>query len=114
MFSIFVTTFAETQKWKIEKKLELLQRERENLEKLSSDVLQKVLKGMIEKGGRYDIGMLSDMVLMPKPVYKVFSEWTSRGDKNVETAKETFMTMSFEAKKALLEVDEKIKRLIDA
>ena len=48
-----------------QKRLEHLRTERANLEKLSSDVLQKVVQGMANKGN-YDVDMLSDMVvLMP-------------------------------------------------
>nr|HQV12136.1 hypothetical protein [Nitrospira sp.] len=81
---------------------------------LSSEVLQKVVKGMLDNES-YDVDMLSDMmVLMPKPVWKEFHEWMTREDKKSGNAKFTYMKLCVETKKALVEVDEKIKTLIGA
>ena len=112
-FAPLVTLWAESRRWKLEKKLERLREKRSQLERLSAGILPQLSQAMADNS--YPSQMTSEiLVFMPGPVSDRFHKWMAENDKDAAKGKLAFMDICVAMKKAMSDVDAEIVQLIDA
>lgn len=104
---------ADHHRWKRETKLAHLREERRRLEQMYTDTLAKLGKAMAENSYPSDV-MADILVLMPKDVGEHFEAWMDDKNKDDTKGKHAYMNICVAMKRSLADIDQRIRRLIDA